>query len=371
MNGEMRMKKAVFGCIVIIAFLVAAFMLGPILTPETQTPSRALTWLHVDGKYIKNELGETVWLRGAAFPDLSFRTTWGGLLTNGGWDAYVSLSEGKANVIRVPMSQADIMQGVDPSVFDEAVDQIVALAERDKVYLILEFHGGLSWNDAYELAQNPTPLIDWWLHWANRYKDNATVAGFEIYNEPWPDAFAGGQGSQVAVTNWVNVATQVVQAINGVNPRALVIVASVPFGLPMQYWLENPLPYNVVYGWDQYYRGWDEWHKQPYRDEAWDLAYNRTYDMLYNYGPGKAAVEYDLPVFGTEFGWVPTTPDLDPAWQVSMDHWLSILNQWETHWYYWYFPYSDSGGSILSQDMTELGPAGEIWLEYLGGRVVG
>lgn len=364
MNENTRPRIVMLGCAVAV-LLTAPLLISAPHYVEVRTPDDGLTWLHVDGKYIKNADDEVVWLRGAAFPDLSFKTTWGGWLTRGGWDAFVNLSEGRANVVRVPMSQAALMQGVDPSEFNDAVDQLVALAKRDRVYLILEFHGGLTWENTYALAQNPAPLAEWWVHWANRYKDEPTVAGFEIYNEPWPDAFAGGQGYDASVTNWVKVATHVVNAITLVNPRALIIVASVPFGMPMQYWLDNPLPFNVVYGWDQYYRGWDEWHKQPYRDEDWDLAYDRTYDMLYHYGPGKAAVAYNLPVFGTEFGWVPATPERDPAWEVSMGHWLSILNQFETHWYYWYFPFSNSQGSILSQDLTELAPPGEIWFKHL------
>ena len=61
-----------------------------------------LTWLHTDGKYIKSEYNQTVFLRGAAFGDLTSLTGW-----QGGHDLlvrrvnqFVNLSEGKSSTFQ-------------------------------------------------------------------------------------------------------------------------------------------------------------------------------------------------------------------------------------------------------------------------------
>lgn len=197
----------------------------------------ALTWLHVDGKYIKNEAGQTVFLRGAAFQDLVDLPYW-----NGGFDLlvnrinqYVTLSNGKANVIRCPMGLAGwAPHNVHPEVYDKGVDDLVALAAQNNIHVVLNFISGIrysSFGDAEELrlALDPTDWINWLLHWVNRYKNDPTVAGIEIWNEPYAGAFGGGEDPAsiaLGVQRWINMATQAVEAIHQANPSLLIIVAS-------------------------------------------------------------------------------------------------------------------------------------------------
>jgi len=333
----------------------------------------SLTWLHVDGKYIKNEYNQTVFLRGAAFGGMgeSGLDYW-----NGGYEVlkemmqlYVTFSRGKANVIRVctgvikDVSWSAGGGKIHPEVFDQAIDDIIALAAQNNIYIIVEFHGGLRYTfggqEEARLGSDPTDLVNWFVHFADRYKNNPTVAGFEIYNEPSEETFG--------LNGWINVATQVTKAINQVNPNALIVVASVPWTEIMPYWLDNPLPFpNVVYGWDSYYTNWpDQTYKQPYWNGDFATAYQQTYAFIALDKNVKAAVDRGLPVMNTEFGWYGTE---GANWQQNERDYLSVMNTLEINWYQWWWWGNPENLGLYDDSKTPyvLSPQGEIWAQYLG-----
>ena len=332
-----------------------------------------LTWLHTDGKYIKNESNQTVFLRGAAFGGLETYTYW-----QGGYDFLVYrmnqfflLTDGKPTVIRVPITPYPKSTDTQykfpnlPTIYNEAVDQIVRLAEQKNIYLVLEFHGGCSQSECTRLGQDPTDWINWWLHWVNRYKNNPIVCGFEIWNEPW-DANFGGGDSSLGRQRWLNIATQCYQAIKAANPKALVFVASASsFNFIDQYWRENPLGEGAVYTWDIYYKNFAyDWIPICYDTGDFEEGKRRLEDFLGRVcGIRTTSADYNLPVLGSEFSW---SGEETNNWDVEMADELSLLNDWETHWYIWWWWANPNNYGMANADYTALSPQGEIWAEYLG-----
>lgn len=306
-----------------------------------------LTWLHVDGKYLKNECGQQLFLRGAAFPDLSWRTTFQGGVADR-FNQYVKLTNGRANVIRVPMYPGP------PEDFDLAVDELVNLATQNNVYIVLENHGGV------DLTQNTTYYMNWYLHWVNKYKNNPTVVGIELWNEPYVDD-----------TAFINYMTQATQTITAANPKLLIFVSSNSYWRIDPYWIQHPLPGNVVYTWDYYYMNWQPEVKQFYYNQQWSAAYNETYGWI-DYVIGDA-LRANLPVLASEFGWyndyAPVYPQYrsEPEWRHNMNDYMSVINNMDTNWYIWMWWDNPDHTGLANDSYSTLTPYGQIWAQYLVG----
>ena len=385
MNRNLKTEKVLMASIVSILFLIPLLWFLP-YQPELQTPNEEPTWLHVDGKYIKSESGLTVFLRGTAFGDLAWRTTWQGNITHR-LNQMVELTDGKVNVIRVAISPNPQYQNpkepptwapgdIHPEVFDDDVDLLVDLAAQNDIYLIIEFHGGLNMTETTRIGQDPTDWINWHLHFVNRYKDNPIVTGFELWNEPYAPYFADGD-TALGEERFANIVTECVQAITQANPDALILASSAFPGYSYigQYWIDNPLSGNVVYTWDWYYMWWPTDLKDYYHNKDWSMAYNKSYENI-DRAIGDV-LRANLPVLASEFGWYgPNAPlhphgNCEPEWERNMHDYMSILNDLETNWYMWRW-WGDPYNLGLANDFhySELSPQGEIWAQYLwdGGQ---
>jgi hypothetical protein len=325
-----------------------------------------LSWLHTDGKYIKTSNNQTIFLRGAAFGGLgeSGLSNWnGGLSTlTRMFNQYVTLTGGKANIIRVGTG-AHAGWGT-ASIFDTAIDQIIALAKTQNIRIIVEFHGGLSSTDFTAMVSNPQPLVDWFTHFATRYKNETTVAGFELYNEPNSDLT-----TQVA---WASAMTQVANAIRAINPNALILVASIPYGSVSSYWLTHPIAGNVVYTWDVYYCNMDNYWKTDYYNGSLSAGYAKTVTFFDNYVATPAVVTA-LPVFCSETGWFGDTSPAYPnarneaGWRYHMADMLSIMNARGTNYYiFWWWGNPNQQGLASNGNYDALSPQGQIWAQSVG-----
>jgi hypothetical protein len=399
----------------ILAFTVPILLSFPALWGiitypwEKEAIERELSWLHVDGRYIKDEKDRIVYLRGTGVGDLTWSTRWAGERAPGDLDELIQrinqlprLTGDRANVIRVAITPnpkvtfpedmyypwnatlVDVQMNIweteiHPEVYNEQVDAIVSLAGSNNIYLIIEFHCGftspenigrygddpLGYNSyVAALALDPTPLIDWHLHWVNRYVDNHVVVGFEIWNEPWDAAFGYGD-RDFGRERYINMTLKVIDAIDRANPKALMILTSAPFGYIHQDFIDlHPLPYNVVYGWHSYYKGWPDYWKQEYAAGDWIAAFNKTLYKLQRDHIGKA-MKAGLPLIATEFGWWARV-DWEPAWDHQMHDYLSILNDWKTNWVVWsWWGNPQHMGLANNFDYTELSPHGKIWKKHL------
>lgn len=335
-----------------------------------------LSWLHVEGNKIKDSTGNLWRGTSAAFGGLgeSGSTYW-----NGGTLAlqtmmlqFVSLSKGKANVIRVctgigALAYTPIQHNIgwnEPYAFDAAIDDIVALASQYDIRIIIEFHGGLSQAECTRLGLDPTDIVNWFSYFVNRYKDNPVVAGFEIYNEPFAPSF-GGQ------TAFVNMVTAVANAIRVINPNALILIPSAfdGFNFIGQYWIQHPVVGNAVYTWDWYYKDWGANVKDSYQNQQWTQARALTAQSLQMaYGAMLAA---NHPVWCSEIGWfgdyAPAYPDArcEPEWRHQMADCLDIMNQDGTNYYVWWWWSNPGNYGLADQNFSILSPQGEVWANAL------
>jgi len=365
----MNKKKLITASILLLLIANVLFSQAILTVSQTLSSSGVITattlsWLHTDGKYIKTTDNQTIFLRGAAF---------GGLGESGlsGWNTgsslsrmfsqYMALTGGKANIIRVGTG-AHAGWGT-AATFDTAIDQIVALAKAANIRIIVEFHGGLTSSDFTSMVSNPQPLIDWFTHFATRYKNEPTVTGFELYNEPNSDI--------TTQTAWASAMTQVANAIRAINPNALILVASIPYGSVSSYWLTHPIAGNVVYTWDVYYCNMDNYWKTDYYNGNLTAGYAKTVTFFDNYIATPAVVSA-LPVFCSEIGWfgdsAPAYPNArnEAGWRYHMADLLSIMNARGTHYYvFWWWGNPDQQGLASNGNYDALSPQGQIWAQQL------
>lgn len=354
--------------LLLIVFLSVQTALSSLIFANTISSSGTIKssnipWLHTEGNLVKNELGETVFLRGAAF---------GGIMPNPpqpaywhsgtAWKQYVPLSGGRANIIRCMASLVEYWpDGV--SLLDDAMDRMVNYCVANDIYVMLDFHGGIGRTEAIRIANDPSDWINWMAHWAERYKSIPNVF-FELWNEPydaWLDPLGEDNRSRGG-DNWCyNMVPQFCDTILKVNPKALFVVymGEKTFFDRFQ---ADPLPYNVIYSHGFYYRQQGDYFKQPYRDGDYDLAYQRWRN---DYLIALHHIDFGLvrPVMTSEFGWALKFDE--PARAVNMQHSFNILKEFNTHWTQWDWWPNPYNYGLLNTDYTLNDPIGTVWAQNL------
>ena len=258
--------------------------------------SQDLPWLQIDGKWVKDEAGNPVTLRGMSF--CGFNNDWGekalpdfqqkiAKVTNGtnGW---------YPNLLRLPIKDYHLDNFSLEQVYQTlqaGVDECV----KQKVYCIIDWHAV----DGEESADWRSPemehkTIAFWNYIAPRFKDYSNVI-FELYNEP-------GRPKLVSKYNWKiwrDTAQEWVDIIREKAPKNIILIGS-------------PL-------WAQIIR-----YAPDYPFEGENLAYvNHTYQGMEESWPRELGLEYDweevfgkaadrVSIFMTEFGW-----QADAEWEFS------------------------------------------------------
>lgn len=105
------------------------------------------------------------------------------------------------NVIRLNMDFRYFESDANPGVYLQAgwewLDEKIDWAKNNNVYLILDMHtpqggyqsygfNGKFWGNTIEDINNRTRFINLWKTIANRYKNDTTIAGYDLINEPLP-----------------------------------------------------------------------------------------------------------------------------------------------------------------------------------------
>ena len=250
-----------------LLILIAALILAcgsKTTDPDGSNPPEtgSFLWLHSEGNKIVDEEGNIRILRGVNRSGFDYDKSGAGISEDE--IAYIC-SVWKAQIIRLPFNQDWIMRDPDYIVF---FDKIIGWINKNGAYALLD----LQWrNTAVKIPPIPDEeAIGMWQIIAEKYRDNPGVL-YDIHNEPHDTTWQA----------WRERASQIIEAIQSVHPRALIFVGGMDWAYDLRGWGANPLPYaNVVYS----------SHPYPFKAEPW--AWAKYF--------GDVADKY--PVFIGEFG---------------------------------------------------------------------
>ncbi|HUS68888.1 MAG TPA: glycoside hydrolase family 5 protein [Kofleriaceae bacterium] len=322
---------------------------------------------HVDGNRIVDATGATVRLTGI---------NWFGLETasyapHGLWQrSMTSMLDQVAslgfNVLRVPFSSQLFDAGSAPTGIDlslnpelagktgpEVMDALVAAAGARGLRVILDRHRPGS--DAqsplwYTAAYSEERWIADWVALAARYRDNPTVIGFDLHNEPHGEA-TWGDGN--AATDWRAAATRAGNAILAVHPDLLIFVEGVEqVGSDFYWWggnlrgaatakVELDVPGRVVYSPHEYPSS--VYAQSWFQDPAYPNNLPGVWGASFGYLATGGAAPLLLGEFGTKY-----ESDSDKQWLAAL---ADYIGQNQLSFTYWSLnPNSGDTGGILEDD---------------------
>ena len=361
-----------------------------------------LTRLHVDGRYIRNEYGQIVYLTGISWPDIGDTHA----LFEGaglGWSS-TETERMEARIqrtlalgisfVRVQISLSCVEAGNE--IILERLDYISQRFYEKGIYMLIDFHYGSTaqewWGELGEQALMDdhnaiigpgwtTGYLDACKIIASRYKDNPAVVGYQNWAEPaWGEYPQEMQHYDELFYKWRDFNIAVNDAILSVSPESLFVVMSpgyYTFKEVHPNWIDNPMPHsNVIYGLQRYL--------------AYDLKSSPPYPTMQqyyvdgNYEAGKAAVEQYIkhyyvdflqhnigPVMNTEFGFY---NDLRCTQESKMaQDWYDLHKKYNAHWIqfawgvgasHWYVLKRDAGWNP-SINYWSLTPSGELMIQNL------
>ena len=325
-----------------------------------------LGWLHVDGRWIKDESNNTISFTGTTLAT----TAWI-------WDTHeywnhaqdpIPMANRMADLgvtwVRITISrQFWIDQEIGAS-YKDLIDRYVREFTLRNVYCTV----GLMSHDI--LGDDQAIWLDFLAELATRYIDNPGMCGIYIYNEPQTPPYYADVWHE-----WANLGAQ---TIHNINPSLLILLHGNLWQDPSRidpYWVTNPIPVpNVVYLYHHYF--WQEWwyaHRdfaESYEAGNYALAKQQMEAALYD-RYWKYAVEHNLCIMNEELGFndpvdaSPTDMGYSPGFPQCMHDYLELHNKYSIPWneYAWF-----QGGYGLS-DAVNLNNVGEIWVQYLNPPV--
>ena len=318
----------------IVAVVFLALFIFPIQSAQQTTQiisshgmvdvkDRNLNWLHTDGKYIKDELGNIVLLRGVCLYEVP------SYVDHLKYDKPISqqvkrLKELGVNYIRLPINKADWDSNRDTNgdgigARDFNYQVIDAFTEAG-IYVFAGLMYGVSESEEEFWAANPQIMVDWYVdNILNRYQDNPGVHLF-IWNEPNYGQWGGSDLGGGVTSGYWNAMKHVCQAIYNINPNVLMVVHADMWNdegfCPVLKTDPIPTP-NVIYTWHYYYcyapqynpyLGWMSGVLDPDYQEL--VNRGMPFYQSYYYGNyAKAKQEFEQWLYD-RFLWVPTELNL-------------------------------------------------------------
>ncbi len=369
---------------------------------EPGSGGMAAGYLHTSGNQILDSQGKPVQISGVNwFGAEGSNGVPDGLWTRNYKDMIDQMSAQGFNTIRIPYSSQMLHTSSAPSGINYAanpdlqglsglqvLDQIVNYAGQDGMRVILDHHrstagAGTSENGLWYNAQyTEDQWVSDWQMLATRYKNNPTVIGFDLHNEPYNGTWGGG-----GANDWARAAERAGNAVLAVNPDLLVFVEGVGSYQGDSYWWggelkgvkDRPIVLNVanhlVYS----------PHDYP------NSVYPQPWFQGTNFGAGLPAefrqewgyiYENNIaPIYLGEFGTKLTDPK-DSVWFEAITSYLSgdfdnngtidiPAGTEDMSWTYWSWnPNSGDTGGILADDWTTINQNKMAYLtpiEFTGG----
>ncbi|WP_430868772.1 cellulase family glycosylhydrolase [Demequina aurantiaca] len=323
----------------------------PTQSPDGFEPSESNDdWLHTDGNTIVDSQGNPVWLTGANW--FGFNTTervLHGLWTANLNDTVDQISAHGFNVLRVPIStelllewkngQAAVASGINTHANPEleglttlgVFDAFLAASKDAGVKVILDVHSAAADNAGhvapmwYSGSITTEDFYDAWVWTAERYKNDDTIIGYDLENEPhgtFQDSPRAKWDGSTDPDNWKYVAQTIANKILAINPNVLILVEGI------ETYPKDGKSWDSTDGGD-YYSNWWGGNLRGVADHDLDLGSDQD-QLVYSpheYGP----LVYEQPWFTGEFSQASLTEDVwGPNWLYlhDNDQYPLLIGEW-------------------------------------------
>jgi endoglucanase len=348
-------------------------------------------YLHTDGRLIKDQNNATVRLTGINWfgmetDNKTFHGLWAGAPATwrGQLDRMASLG---FNTLRVPYSGDALKPGAQATSINtnsnpdlvglsplQILDKVVEYAGGKGMRIILDRHRPTAAGQTplwYTAAVSEASMIADWVMLANRYANNPTVIGADLFNEPHadgtdPSATGACWGCGVSARDWRLAAERIGNAILAVRPQWLIFVEGVSClsggnanawdGIPdpwqnCDWWggnlsaaIDQPVRLNVanrlVYAPHEY--GISVFDRQSWFNDA---SFPNNLPAVWDHFWGKLSKQNVAPIMLGEFGSTLANP-LDVQWLNTLMSYLTANGMSFTYWS-WNPNSGDTGGIAL------------------------
>lgn len=267
------MKKGIL-FIIACAFLLTGF--------HSTAVAGKLDAIHVKGKDFVNSKNEVVRFTGVSFSDPAK------LNRDGNWNKrfFQEAHDWGCNIVRFPVHPSE-WRRMGADAYMDMLDKGVAWAEELGMYVVIDWHsiGNLK-DEKFQSRNYDTTLpetTDFWEQIARRYKGNAAVAFYELYNEP---TSSNGSLGDLSWTTWKPIMEELIDKVNAIDDQKVFLVAGMDWAYLLDEVLQKPVNRkNVAY----------VTHPYPQkRNQPWEPQWEKDW--------GKVAETY--PIMATEFGFV-------------------------------------------------------------------
>jgi endoglucanase len=322
--------------------------------------------LHTEGNQIQNAQGHTVVLTGVnwfGFETQTFAPQ--GLDVRNYQDMLDQMAHLGFNTLRLPYSNQLFDSASIPTAINYTLnpdlrglqglalmDKIIAGAQKAGLCVILDQHRPDEYAQTALWYTPQVPQSRWihdWVMLAQHYKNNPTIVGADLHNEPH-DPATWGDGNPA--TDWRLAAEQAGNAVLAVNPHWLIMVEGIATYKGDSYWWGGNLegarqypvrlsqPHQLVYSAHDY-------GPQVY-DQNWFQAptFPKNMPSVWQTHWGYLQSENIAPVYMGEFGGS-MDQSTEATWQTALIGYLSQNRISYTYWC-WNADSSDTGGILKS-----------------------
>lgn len=275
-------------------------------------------------------------------------------------DDIAFLKECGCTVVRLPLNYRHFEDDEKPFEYKESgfkrLDKVLGWCEKYGIYAILDLHSVQGWqnndwhcdNDSYHTLFWNHPhfqhrFIALWEEFARRYKNNATVAGYDVMNEPICNAPLG-RYSDKYIPNWelINkIYRQVVKAIRDIDPDHIIFLEGDCYSRLFD-GLDEPFADNLVYSSHNYTSAGFGPGAYPgiIDGDYWDRQ--KQLDVFLSQEGTKFAKKYNVPLWVGEFGSVYNGPSSEKEDRLrALDDQLDVFDNNNANWTTW--TYKDVG----------------------------
>jgi len=224
--------------------------------------------IQVKGNRFVNEKGETMIFRGlnSSDPDK--------LTTDGHWNKeyFIEIKNWGANIVRFPVHPTAWRKRGQQE-YIKILDEGVAFAKELGLYVIIDWHSiGNLRNEMYQSPNYETTqkeTFEFWRAMAKKYKDEPTVAFFELFNEP---TVINGQLGTCTWAQWKELNEEMITIIRANGCKAVPLVAGFNWAYDLTEAAANPINKEGI-----------GYVSHPYpmkRNKPWEAQWTKDWGMM-------------------------------------------------------------------------------------------